>query len=245
MDIFSHFVFIIALILPILSMDESEDIWKILFVVVSFSLVVFFIIAMSIPFLIWSGALACSAMVYFFYKSLENRRYFFVFSAIVGAVAVSSLSHVVDYMVIALPISIPPMDSPFRPQNLWHTISFSILLTGLTALLLPKLHRHFSSKFNYKKYEFGFISVFSSILLGYLSHIFADSITYDFDVWWAFPFSDIHFSLYDLADSGLLLMESNANPWNWVYYYLNVPLLLFALSYLILIVLIKKEKCFN
>jgi membrane-bound metal-dependent hydrolase YbcI (DUF457 family) len=110
----------------------------------------------------------------------------------------------------------------------------------VTALVLPRLLNKISEIVNgktsieLKNFDTKFAPLLSITFLGYLFHIFADSITYDFDIWWLFPLSDIHFSVYDLADTGRLLATDPANPWGWVYYYLTPALVAIAAVYLVL-----------
>lgn len=150
----------------------------------------------------------------------------------IATVAIAGASHGAD-RVLGLFMQVPPAGSPFRPHNLWHSPLFALALSAVSGWAIPRALNLLSRLAHIRGMELTKLSprtipVLAATYLGYLIHVFADSITYDFDVWWLFPFSDTHFSLYDLANAGKLLALDAANPWGWVFYQLTLALIICA-----------------
>lgn len=242
MDIFSHFIFTVAIMAPIFGFKEISFICKVLFTSSVFAIFCYAFLGMNMAYLFAVGAFSFVAMGHFLHRSLKgDRNLFILFCSLFGAIFLAGFSHIGDYLWILLG-NVPSMYSPIRPQNLWHVPIFAFSLSLISIPILIEIVEYFSSRFDlYSFPKFNFRSILSATFLGYLFHIFTDSITYDFDIWWFYPFSKTHFSLYDLANEGILMMETSTNPWSWVYYYLTIPILLFVLIYVLLVLLIKKE----
>jgi len=151
----------------------------------------------------------------------------------IATVAIAGASHGAD-RVLGLFMQVPPAGSPFRPHNLWHSPLFALALSAVAAWAVPRALNllsglaHNVRGMQLTKLSPRAIPLLAATYLGYLIHVFADSITYDFDVWWLFPLSDVHFSLYDLANAGRLLALDTANPWGWAFYRLTPALIVCA-----------------
>lgn len=175
----------------------------------------------------------------------QEKPFFKLFMLCAATMVIAGFSHSGDRL-FALVGQLPSMTSPLRPHNLWHTPTFGLLLSALAALLIPRLlnsvRRGIAKvrKIEWARFNPRFVPLLAATYLGYLIHVFADSITYDFDVWWGFPFSRVHFSLYDLAHSGKLLAADPANPWGWWYYYLTPALIVIAMVFVGLFYLARK-----
>jgi len=156
-----------------------------------------------------------------------------LFMLCLATVAIAGASHGAD-RVFSMFCQVPPADSPFRPHNLWHSPLFGLALSAVAAFAVPRVLNLLSRLvFRARGVELPSISakivpLLAATYLGYLLHVFADAITYDFDVWWLFPFSESHYSLYDLANAGKLLALDAANPWGWAFYKLTPALIVCA-----------------
>jgi len=150
----------------------------------------------------------------------------------IATVTIAGASHGAD-RVLGMFMQVPLADSPFRPHNLWHSPLFALALSAVAVWAIPRALNLLSSLahsvrgMELTKLSPKTVPLLAATYLGYLIHIFADSITYHFDVWWLFPFSDVHISLYDLA-TGKLLALDKANPWGWAFYQLTPALIVCA-----------------
>ncbi len=237
MDNLNHLLFAILLITPF-GISSYRFAMKALLMYGAAVAIGYLVFDLSMNFVSFTGFLAYIIIFYILYMAWTGKKPFFkLFLLSLSTVFVAGQSHSADRF-LGFFTEVPSMSSPFRPHNFWHAPFFAILLSALVALILPRILNSIGeivrnkTQFQLKKFETKFLPLFSITFLGYLFHIFADSITYDFDVWWLFPFSDVHFSLYDLANAGKLLATDVANPWGWVYYYLTPALIVIAAIYL-------------
>lgn len=246
MDSLNHLLFAILLATPI-GLSSYRFTAKILGLYGVTVAVGYSLFGLSMTFVYFTDIIAYFIIFYILYLAWVKKKPFLkLFMLTATTVIIAGQSHGADQL-LGLFVEIPSKSSVFRPHNLWHVPIFALLISGLSVLVIPKFLNYARRgirkirKVDWAKFTPDYISLLAVTFLGYLIHIFADSITYDFDVWWAFPFSRIHFSLYDLAESGKLLGESSYNPWGWIYYYLTPALVVCAAVYVGLAYLARRD----
>lgn len=236
MDSLNHLIFAVLLVTPF-GLSSYRLTAKIVLLYGGAVAVGYAFLGLSMNFIYLTDVVAYLIIFYILYLAWVRKRPFFkLFVLCLATVFIAGQSHGADRL-FALIGQIPPMTSPIRPHNLWHTPAFGLILSAISAFLIPRflnLAKGVIAKFreiDWANFDPSFVPLLAVTYLGYLIHVFADSITYDFDVWWMFPFSNIHFSLYDLADAGKLLATDPGNPWGWVYYYLTPALIIAAIVF--------------
>lgn len=204
------------------------------------------VLGLSMSFINFTDLVAYLIILYILYLAWVKKKPFFkLFMLCTATVAIAGSSHGADRL-FGLMGELPPMSSPFRPHNFWHSPIFALALSIIAVLIIPRILNLLSGfiarmrRIEWARFRPETIPLLAATYLGYLIHIFADSITYDFDVWWLFPFSNVHFSLYDLANTGKLLALDPANPWGWVFYYLTPALVICVIVFAGLCYLAKK-----
>lgn len=204
------------------------------------------VLGLSMSFIKVTDIVTALIILYILYLAWVKKKPFFkLFMVCTATAGIAGASHEADRF-FGLIGQIPSMSSPFRPQNVWHSPLFALALSIFAVLIIPRILNLVSGfiartrRIEWAKFRPKTIPLLAATYLGYLIHIFADSITYDFDVWWLFPFSNVHFSLYDLANTGKLLASDPANPWGWWFYYLTPALVICAVVFVGLCYLAKK-----
>lgn len=204
------------------------------------------VLGLSMNFINFTDIVAYLIILYILYLAWVKKEPFFkLFMLCTATVTIAGNSHGAD-SIFGLIGQLPPMSSPFRPHNFWHSPLFALSLSIIAVLTIPRILNLLSGfiartrRIEWAKFKPKTLPLLAVTYLGYLIHIFADSITYDFDVWWLFPFSNVHYSLYDLANTGELLALDPANPWGWVFYYLTPALIICAVVFVGLCYLAKK-----
>jgi hypothetical protein len=186
----------------------------------------------------WTGNLAGLLFVYLYARKGQLSERFFV-AMIIGSQLLGGFSHPFDFILLKAIGHIP--EGMWRPQHFWHTPLFAVAYSTLVAPLVAKLLR------------VSFKQAWCALVLGYALHIVADTITYDFPIYWFWPFTDWGaFSLeaafrpecagtYKTFGSVLYWFGDNANTptglasynphWSWIIYWAEplVNLLLAAL----------------
>lgn len=246
MDSLNHLLFAILLVTPA-GLSSYRLTGKL---VVCYGVTVgvgYSIFGLSMNFIHFTDVVAILLILYILYLAWVRKKPFFkLFMLSMAAVVIAGASHGADQL-LGLFAEVPSQYCPLRPHNLWHTPAFAFVISVIAALLIPRLLnliRKGVSKFRdvqWSKFNPKFVPLLASTYLGYLLHIFADTIIYDFDIWWAFPFSDTHFSLYQLADVSKLLAKDPMNPWNWEYYYLVPALIVAAIVFVVLLYLAEDD----
>ncbi|MHA2365040.1 MAG: hypothetical protein ACXAC7_13870, partial [Candidatus Hodarchaeales archaeon] len=139
---------------------------------------------------------------------------------------VASYSHAVDFLIVFFGTTtydklLEYKTSMWRPHNFWHTPLFSLLATIIITIiifygmeLLAKKTKDENLRF--RTPLFMLIVVF---WIGYLIHILGDTLTYDFDIYYFWPFHDYGASLYDFANDGFTVICPPENPDCFVYYW--------------------------
>lgn len=123
----------------------------------------------------WAGNVASIFILVLFFRGTHEQRLFI--GILVGSQLLAGFSHCFDGFVLWLNGSIP--NGMWRPHHFWHTPVFAVVYSALVTPLFSVLLR-------LKPYR----DVFAMILIGYLLHILADTITYDFPIYWFWPLTD-------------------------------------------------------
>jgi hypothetical protein len=148
----------------------------------------------------------------------------------IGGLILAAYSHLFDKAFLLFMDDLP--DGMWRPHNMIHSPFFGIALSALFAPLLAKLM---------KLPEW--LPLFCALLIGYFLHIVMDTITYEYPIYWLWPFSDYHstfihaFQAPDATSSWLgnpyfvAVPPIKSNPQGYILYWsellLNVLLLAF------------------
>jgi hypothetical protein len=160
-------------------------------------------------------------------------------AALVGSQVLSGFSHAFDRLSLILFGTVST--GMWEPHNFWHSPLFAIMpclvFTPIVTRFLKIPNRGL---------------VFLTLYLGYSLHVLADTITYDFPIYWAWPFSDFKWSIYQAfappipAGSGLFghpfinvgTSAYNAQ-WGWVMYAAEPAIIAILMVYCYLIYLIR------
>jgi hypothetical protein len=247
MDSLSHLLFVILLVTPL-----GLAPYRLTLKIVLFSAVVaglaYAAFGITANFIYVSEVVAHLVILYLLYLILIRKKPFLkLFMASLAAVVIAGFSHWADQILIWVD-RCPPMTSALRPHNFWHAPLFALALSAAVVLVTPPILNLLSrgisrmSKIKPIWIKPKLVPLLAVTYFGYLTHIFTDSLTYDFNVWWLFPFSNVNFSLFDLANEGVrFLPPSPANPWGWWYYYLTPALVIAAFVFFALCYFIKKK----
>jgi hypothetical protein len=160
----------------------------------------------------------------------KERRKQLTLGIFVGGLILAAYSHLFDKAFLLFMSDLP--DGMWRPHNMIHSPFFGIALSALFAPLLARLMKMPDR-----------LPLFCVLLLGYLLHIVMDTITYDYPIYWLWPFSDYHstfvhaFQAPDATSSWLgnpyfvAVKPLKSNPQGYILYWsellLNVLLLAF------------------
>jgi hypothetical protein len=97
----------------------------------------------------------------------------------IGALVLSAYSHLFDKITLHFLPDLP--EGMWRPHNVFHTPFAAIALSALAAPLLA-----WGMKLPDRR------TIFGALALGYLLHIFVDTTTYNYPIYWLWPFSDLN-----------------------------------------------------
>jgi len=125
----------------------------------------------------WMGNLAGLFVLAWWWRtrSPESRSLLVI---LVGSQLLAGFSHTGDLIMLHVAGYIPA-EGMWRPHHIWHTPVFALVYCGLTAHLVSALVGLKSAG-----------KAFLLLLLGYLLHVVGDTLTYDFPIYWLWPFSD-------------------------------------------------------
>ena len=153
----------------------------------AFFLIVFSITASILPPGTWAMYLhdwfGNAALIFFilYWGRKDARRQSFV-CLLIGGQILSAYTHMFDVIALRLTGSIP--EGMWRPHNILHT-PLAALVVPLVAAPVVKLFMR----------GIGFGRVYFFLLLGYLLHVFADTITYGYGIYILWPLSSFKVSL--------------------------------------------------
>ncbi len=133
-----------------------------------------------------------------FWSRKETRKRYFV-CLLIGGQILAAYTHIFDVIVLNLAGSVPA--GMWRPHNILHTPLAALLIpliaTPLVRLLVGSI---------------GFWRIFFYLALGYFLHIFADTITYNFQIYPLWPMSGFHFSLVEMIQQPDAVSQWLGNP---------------------------------
>jgi membrane-bound metal-dependent hydrolase YbcI (DUF457 family) len=99
----------------------------------------------------------------------------------IGALILPAYSHAFDKLTLLFADALP--EGMWRPHNVLHSPFAGLLLSTLaTPLLCWLMKRPPGTR----------LAIFVGLIIGYVLHIVADTITYDYPIYWLWPFSDYH-----------------------------------------------------
>ena len=156
---------------------------------------------------------------------------------------VASNSHPADFLIVLLGMTTFDIleenrYNMWRPQNLWHTPLFSLIAAIIISLILFYGMEILAKRAKNERIRFRtpLLTLIIVSWIGYLIHILGDTLTYDFEIFYFWPFHEYSASFYDFANNGFIVSCPPANPDCFVYYW-AMPI--FAWAALILAILIK------
>ena len=138
-------------------------------------------------------------------------------AALVGSQVLSGFSHAFDKLSLMVFGTVPT--GMWEPHLFWHTPIFALMPC---LVFTPLMCRFLKIP--------GRGVIFAALYVGYLLHILADTITYDFPIYWLWPFSDFKWSIYQAfappipSAAGLFghpfinFGTSSYNAWGWIMY---------------------------
>ena len=162
----------------------------------------------------WFGNAALLFFLIFWIRKDERRQYFVCL--LIGSQILSAYTHAFDVLWLKLTGAIP--EGMWRPHNILHTplaaVVISLIATPLTGWIMRLLQKSSpdviaTPSLSRGKQSHGIAAaplgprndfckmgkIFFFLTLGYFLHIFADTITYNFQIYPVWPLSDYHFSL--------------------------------------------------
>ncbi len=160
----------------------------------------------------------------------SERRKQLTLGVFVGGLILAAYSHLFDKLFLVFVDTLP--DGMWRPHNMIHSPFFGIMLSLLFTPVIGKLMKLPDR-----------LPLFVALVTGYLLHITMDTITYDYPIYWLWPFSDYHstfitaFQQPDVTSQWLgdpyfvAVMPLKSNPQGYILYWsellLNCLLLAF------------------
>jgi hypothetical protein len=144
---------------------------------------------------------------------------------------ISGASHVLDKILEEAGYDIV-WKSMWRGHNLWHSPFMTIIFSFLASVMFYQIAVYIGSK-GYPIFEprSSLYALFIACTLGYFTHNFGDTITYDFDIFYFFPFHDYHFSGEDIVNHGLLTEPQTADKPEGTVYYWAIPFFAFLAAF--------------
>ena len=131
----------------------------------------------------WFGNVALIFFLFFWGRAADERKRCFV-SLLIGTQILSGFTHIFDVLAFKSLGYVPT--GMWRPHNILHTPLAAIVIPLMALPLVSYLMKGLS----YKKAYF-------YLSLGYFLHIFADTITYNYQIYPLWPLSSFHVALVD------------------------------------------------
>ena len=136
-----------------------------------------------------------------------ERRKQLTLGVFIGGLILAAYSHLFDKLFLVFVDNLP--DGMWRPHNMIHSPFFGIMLSALATWPLAKLMKLPDR-----------LPLFAAMAIGYLLHICMDTITYDYPIYWAWPFSDYHMTFYTAFHAPDVQSQWLGNP----YFIADMPL---------------------
>ena len=176
----------------------------------------------------WTGNIAGLYFVWKFWRGTTGQRFFV--AMLVGSQLLGGFSHPFDLLVLKINGAVPV--GKWEPQNFWHTPLFALAYCLLASPLV-----WMALKIPYRR-------ALGGLVFGYALHISMDTITYNFPIYWLWPFSGWGWAFAQAwipettgtaTTFGAVLYrfrDTDYNPhWGWVIYQTE-PLINVLLSFL-------------
>jgi hypothetical protein len=109
----------------------------------------------------------------------SERRKQLTLGVFIGGLILAAYSHLFDKAFLLFVDNLP--EGMWRPHNMIHSPFFGLALSALAAPLVARLMKLPDR-----------LPLFFAMVLGYFLHITMDTITYDYPIYWLWPFSDFH-----------------------------------------------------
>lgn len=161
-------------------------------------------------------------------------------AALIGSQILSGFSHTFDKLSLMIFGSVP--EGMWQPHIFWHSPLFAIMPCLVFTPVVSRLLK-----------IPGRLLVFASLYLGYALHILADTITYDFPIYWLWPFHDFHWSIYrsfcpplpvELGKFGSSFVNFGTSDynakWSWIMYSSEPAINLILITFYYPLLLIQK-----
>ncbi|UCE13577.1 MAG: hypothetical protein JSV04_15535 [Candidatus Heimdallarchaeota archaeon] len=250
MDILNHTITIIAAIMLMGLYSKRRGIWLLVFLFI-FEFFSFWLVTTKVleplssllGYLLLCGLTFAAVWERSCVDTVEEQVNYEKIIMIFFASFVAANSHPVDFIIVLLGTTTfdaleENRDNMWRPHNLWHTPLFSLIAAIVISVVLFYGMEILANRTKNERIRFR-TPLLSLILVswtGYLIHILGDTLTYDFDIFYFWPFHDFGASFYDFANNGFIVSCPPANPDCFIYYW-AMPI--FAWAALILAILIK------
>lgn len=250
MDILNHTITIIAAIMLMGLYSKRRGLWLIAFLFI-FELFSFWLVITKVfePLSSFLGYLLLCILTFAAVwersrvDTLEEQVNYEKIIMIFFASFVAANSHPVDFIIVFLGTTTfdklgENRYNMWRPHNLWHTPLFSLIAAVVISVVLFYGMEILAKRAKDEKIRFRtpLLTLILVSWIGYLIHILGDTLTYDFDIFYFWPFHDYSASFYDFANNGFIVSCPPANPDCFIYYW-AMPI--FAWAALILTILIK------
>jgi hypothetical protein len=112
-----------------------------------------------------------------------ERRKQLTLGILIGGLVLAAYSHLFDKLFLLFVSDLP--EGMWRPHNMIHSPFFGIALSALATPLIGRLMKLPDR-----------LPIFGAMVIGYMLHISMDTITYDYPIYWLWPFSDYHMTFY-------------------------------------------------
>lgn len=163
--------------------------------------------------------------------------------AIIFGDIASALSHGADAFLLFANLTteaglVEHQRDVWRPHNLWHTPVFAIIASVAAMFCIFAFFDWYANRTKDQMWKFRtpLPMLMLAFFIAYYLHILGDTMTYEFPVYWFWPFSDFNISYYATANNGITVTCPPENPDCYVYYY-AMPV--FAWTWALLAVMMK------
>lgn len=238
MDAWGHMLFAFAIAIGI-GLYPAQPMKKLLFFMIAV-MFVNFLIAAFLENPIYNGIgvmLRAPVIGYLLYKrsqssSAEDQARLEQLAIVLfGATYLSAASHAFDQVLDDSGFFIEWRDM-WRGHNVWHAPMTAIIFSFLTALIVFYGFRYIGeSKNEIFITRSTVLGLFLACTFGYFTHIIADTITYDFQIFWFFPFIDYSFSGEDIVNHGIFTEQPRPNKPEGTVYYWSIPFFAFLAGF--------------
>jgi hypothetical protein len=145
----------------------------------------------------WFGNIALIFFMIYWGRG-DARKQCFV-CLLIGGQILSAYTHMFDVLALKLTGSIPV--GMWRPHNIFHTPFAAFLIPLITMPIVRLLTKGLSFK-----------RIYFFLTLGYFLHIFADTVTYNYQIYPLWPLGSFHFAVIDAFQRPEVVSQWLGNP---------------------------------